>query len=81
MNVMLLQHGQLFHHEDAHQKRPDAMNFRLNCVTMATLPNQNNNERQFQPNRKKFINNAIQITPNKPNDSSPELYELFPAEQ
>ena len=29
MDVMVLQHGQLFHHEETHQLRPEAMNFRL----------------------------------------------------
>ena len=28
MDVMVLQYGQLFHHEEAHQQKPDAMNFR-----------------------------------------------------
>ena len=32
-----------FHHEEAHQHMPDAMNFRCS-VNMATRPSQNNNK-------------------------------------
>ena len=53
---------QIFHHEEAHQQKPDAMNFRQS-VTMATLPNQNNNKGRIQPNGKKFNKNAIQMKP------------------
>ena len=41
---------------------PDAMNFRCN-VTMATLPGQNNNKKQFPAKQTVFFNNAIQIAP------------------
>ena len=50
MDIVKQEHGQLFHHEEAHQQKPNAMNFGLNCVTMATLPDQNNNKSQFHTN-------------------------------
>ena len=55
---------------------PDAMNFRCS-VTMATLPNQNNNKGRIQPNGKKFNENIIQMRLYYKNDSSNKLYELF----
>ena len=51
---------------------PDAMNLRYN-VTMATLPGQNNNKKQFPAKWTDFCNNAIQIAPNYNNNK----YELL----
>ena len=70
----------LWHQEDNHRSQM-LWTLDLCCVAIATLPNQKNNKRRIQPNGKKFINNAIQIIPDKPNDSNPVLYELFPAKQ
>ena len=55
---------------------PDAMNFR-HSVTMATRPNQNNNEGGIQPNRKKDNENAVRMKLYNKNDSKNKLYELF----
>ena len=51
-----------FHHEEAHQQMPDAMNFRCS-VTMATRSSQNNNKGRIQPNGKKNNENIIQMKP------------------
>ena len=58
------EHKQLpvFHHEEAHQQKPDAMNFR-HSVTMITRPGQNNNKGRISPKRTKFNKNAIQMKP------------------
>ena len=55
---------------------PDAMTFRCS-VTMATLPNQNNNKGRIQPNRKKNSENTIQMKLYNKSNSSNKLYELF----
>ena len=58
MDIMKQQHGQIFHDEKAHPKKPHAMNFRCN-VTMATKQTQNNNKRQYQPNERRSAYKAI----------------------
>ena len=79
MDIMILQHGQIFHHEEGHPEKPHTMNFRCN-VTMATLPGQNNNKDSFQPDGKNFFNNAIQITPNyNQMIANMNCYKLLPA--
>ena len=79
MDAMVLQHRQIFHHEEAHQQKQQAMNFR-HSVTMATRPIQSNNKRQYQPNGRKSAKTAIQRRPNYKNMiANMNYYKLLPA--
>ena len=60
MDIMEQQHIQLFHHEESQNRSQMLWTLDTYCITMATLPNQNNNKGRIQPNKKKFFNYAIQ---------------------
>ena len=74
---MKQQHGQIFHHEEAHPKKPHVMNFRCS-VTMAILPETITKEDSSQMGR---ISSIVLLNNNKSqqNDSKHELYKLLPA--
>ena len=46
---------------------------------MTTMPNQNNNKRQYQPNRRNSTNKAIWMKPNYNMIANMNYYKLLPA--
>ena len=65
-----------FHHKEAHQQMPEAMNIRCS-VTMATRPSQKQLQRLNPPSGMKNSENPIQMRFYNKNNGRNKLYEHF----